>query len=64
MYLFGGNDEKNIPTDELYWISPDLKANQKTIDKKLGEYKGTNKPEGKMDARRIEPEGRGPIARA
>ena len=39
MYLFGGNDEKNIPTDELYWISPDLKANQKTIDKKLGEYK-------------------------
>ena len=36
----------------------------KVISNKLGEYKGTCKPELKFLARRVTPEGRGPIARA
>jgi hypothetical protein len=48
----------------LYWIVPDIKTNSKAISKKSGEYKGTAKPEVKLLAKRLTPEGRGPIARA
>jgi len=43
---------------------PDIKTNSKAISKKSGEYKGTAKPEVKLLAKRLTPEGRGPIARA
>ena len=65
MYMFGGINQDGNQTDDLYWITPDIKNNSKCISNKLGEYKGANvKPELKMLAKRINAEGRGPIARA
>ena len=65
MYMFGGINDENNFTDDFYWISCDIKANQKFIDKKQGEFKVLAiKPEVRLLARRIVPEGRGPIARA
>jgi len=44
---------------------PDVKTNAKNINAKTGEYKGQNlKPEVKLIAKKLKPEGRGPIARA
>ena len=34
MYMFGGINDENNFTDDFYWISCDIKANQKFIDKK------------------------------
>lgn len=53
MYLFGGINEHNSPTDDLYWISCDFKANQKAIDPQTGDYKGPNTPELRLIARRV-----------
>lgn len=64
MYMFGGINEKGNQTDDLYWIVPDLKNNSKGLNKQNGEYKGISRPEVKLLAHRVKPEGRGPIARA
>ncbi len=66
--MFGGIDERDLQTDDFYWITPDVKTNAKLINAKTGEYKtgGNNatKPEVKLVAKKIQAEGRGPIARA
>ena len=64
--MFGGVDEDGNPTEDLYFISPDFKFNGKVINNKTGEYKNTNinKPEVKFLAKKLNPEGRGPVARA
>ena len=63
--MFGGIDDRDLQTDDFYWIAPDVKANSKNINNKNGEFKGGHsKPEMKLIAKRIYPEGRGPIARA
>ena len=41
MFLFGGLNENDQQTDDFFWITPDFKYNNKLIDKKTGEYKGT-----------------------
>mmetsp|Transcript_42154 Transcript_42154/g.55534 ORF Transcript_42154/g.55534 Transcript_42154/m.55534 type:complete len:102 (-) Transcript_42154:1239-1544(-) len=64
IYMFGGIDENNMQTDDLFWLYPDYKQNGKNISKKQGEYKPTGMPEVRFNARRLKPEGRGPIARS
>ena len=66
MFMFGGIDAEGNPTDDLYFITSDYKSNAKCINNKTGDYKSTNilKPEVKLLARKVRPEGRGPIARA
>lgn len=65
MYMFGGIDERDLQTDDLYFIVPDVKTNAKNINAKTGEFKAQNlKPEVKLLAKKLKPEGRGPIARA
>ena len=63
-FMFGGVDEAGNSCDDLYWIVPDLKTNKNAISVKNGEYKGIAKPEVKLLAKRLTPEGRGPIARS
>ena len=64
MYMFGGIDELGNPTDDLYWVAPDIKANGRILNNKTGEFKGTLNPEVRFLARKVTPEGRGPVARA
>ena len=65
-YMFGGINEEGHHIDDLFWIAPDIKGNSKVIDKTHGEFKMkfNSRPEVKLIARRVRPEGRGPIARA
>ena len=49
MYMFGGINAEGNQTEDLYWITPDIKNNAKCINNKTGEYKGGNlKPELKF----------------
>ena len=65
-FMFGGINEEGHHIDDLFWITPDIKGNSKLIDKTHGEFKSkfNSRPEVKLIARRVRPEGRGPIARA
>ena len=65
--MFGGINERDLQTDDFYWVTPDVKTNAKLINSKTGEFKtahNASKPEVKLVAKRIQAEGRGPIARA
>lgn len=65
LFMFGGTDQDEMHSDDLFWITMDIKTNNKAISNKTGEYKGAHtKPEVKMLARKLNPEGRGPVARA
>ena len=62
--MFGGIDAEGAHTDDFIWISPDFKANGKNISKKRGDFKSIGRPEVRMRAKKLSPEGRGPIQRA
>ena len=64
MYLFGGLSEKGKPTDDLYWIKYDLNYNLKCLSPITGEYKNNMKPEIRLLAQKMYPNGRAPIARS
>jgi len=62
-FMFGGINAAGFQTDDLFWIVPDFKTNAKTVNK-TGDFKGEKRPEVKLVARSLKPEGRGPIARS
>ena len=62
--MFGGIDQNGVQTNDLVWITPDLKANGKNISKKDGNYKPKGTPEVHFEAQVLQPEGRGPIGRS
>ena len=63
MYMFGGLDEKGKPTSDLHWIKFDAHYNLKAISPITGEYKSSVVPDLRLAAIRINPMGRGPVAR-
>ena len=63
-YCFGGINEAGEQNDDLIWLYPNFKANEKIISSKHGEYKPSVRPEVKFLAKKLTPEGRGPIARS
>ena len=63
-YIFGGIDAEGAQTDDLIWVYPDFKTNGKNISKKRGDYKSIGRPEVNLLAKKLEPEGRGPISRS
>ena len=64
MYMFGGIDEQGKQTDDLVFVWPDFKTNSKNISNKLGDYKTLGSAEVSFLAEKLNPEGRGPIARS
>ena len=66
MYMFGGMNEKGHPTEDLFWITPDMVVNSKNISTKNGEFKEgpLHKAEVRFQAKKIVADGRAPIARS
>lgn len=60
-YIFGGLDQDGGPTNDLYWVKPDLKTNLRCVSSKNGDLKGMTKAEIKFIAERVKPLGRPPL---
>jgi hypothetical protein len=54
-YVFGGLDQDGGPTNDLYWVKPDLKSNLRFVSQKNGDLKGVNKIEIKFIAEKMRP---------
>ena len=55
MYMFGGLDEKDKPTSDLYWIKFDANYNLKSLSPITGEYKSSVVPDIRLTATKITP---------
>ena len=62
-FVFGGLDEKKLPTNDLYYFRPEIKHNGKTVNKQTGEYMHNIVPEIHLIAKKIDAFGRPPLAR-
>jgi len=63
-FMFGGLDENKWPTNDLFYVRPDLKQNAKTISKVNGEFKHNLKPEVHVIVTKLAGTGRAPVARS
>ena len=64
LLMFGGLNEYGDPCNDLFIMRPDHKGNQKSISNKTGEHKKLARPQIIFWADRLQPHGRGPMARS